>query len=778
MPRRVQNYDDYGSAVHQIILSTSDAEFLDQLIPVLKDATATNRATTLTQNLSQYAEDRESEIERIGLTKHEEFLDSVNHLQNVRERTVALTADILELNQSIQASTEKLAEQKQALVNTRAVRENISDVSDALKESLKILHAVNNAHDLIRKKGYYAALKSLEDLQNEFLIPIIQNNYATQHQLANLIQKSIPASQKTISEAVMTDLNTWLFRIRETSQFLGEVAFYHTEMRRTRQRERAEKDEFLNNFKLNSAIELVFDESEEFDVLDNEELKVDFTPLFEALHIHEALGQSDKFRSEYAATRRRQKELLLPSSVSLTTDDESSLSSLLEGIAGFAIIEKATMRQVPQLRTAIDVEELWDSMCATAISLTSKALSDIIDAQVLLNTKGRIDLFILTMEGWGYSVSRLDEFLVDLFDRYAELLKKRFSEDFQEIVSTDDYMPMAINTREEYEKVANVSWFTPDKPLEELTFPCVLPFSQMYPLCCIDIRNFLNQFYFFSDDHFQHPNKIDDTLRKSLDELLTEKVCKSLVERLSSQYLGQIVQILINLEHFEIACQELEQLLIRARSSGSAGGPLTLAATEQFRENKKTAEKRIFELVNSKIDDLVETAEYDWIAYNKPTEPSNYMQTLTRYLSNIMNSTLLGLPREIKELIYFDALSHAANKILALPLSPDVKKINPNGVAALSMDVQHLTTFVDGLENGFMLRSNLDELEQTIQLLQSDNTDEFFDVLTRNKKYGRVDAMNGPALLEKLTQQILSPGQTAQRFANFSSNLSSRFGTK
>lgn len=45
-------------------------------------------------------------------------------------------------------------------------------------------------------------------------------------------------------------------------------------------------------------------------------------------------------------------------------------------------------------------------------------------------------------------------------------------------------------------------------------------------------------------------------------------------------------------------------------------------------------------------------------------EPSNYMQTLTRYLSNIMNSTLLGLPREIKELIYFDALSHAANTIL------------------------------------------------------------------------------------------------------------------
>jgi hypothetical protein len=72
------------------------------------------------------------------------------------------------------------------------------------------------------------------------------------------------------------------------------------------------------------------------------------------------------------------------------------------------------------------------------------------------------------------------------------------------------------------------------------------------------------------------------------------------------------VQILINLEHFETACRELEQLLIAARSSTSAGGRIILNATLEFSSNKKTAEKRIFELVNSKIDDLVETAEYNW----------------------------------------------------------------------------------------------------------------------------------------------------------------------
>lgn len=267
-----------------------------------------------------------------------------------------MTSEILDLNQSIQTSTEKLAQQKQGLVDTRGVRQNITDVSDALKDSLKILHAVNNAHELIRKKKYYAALKSLDDLQNEHLVPIIQNKYATQYKLADLIQKSIPDSQKTISKAVMTDLNTWLYRIRETSQFLGEVAFFHTKLRQDRQRGRIERNAFLSRFKLNSAIELVFDENNDFDVLDNEDVQVDFTPLYEALHIHDALGQMDKFRGDYAATRRQQKELLLPNTVDLLSDDDdASLRALLESIAGFAIIEKATMQRAPQLRSTLEV---------------------------------------------------------------------------------------------------------------------------------------------------------------------------------------------------------------------------------------------------------------------------------------------------------------------------------------------------------------------------------------------------------------------------------------
>ncbi|KAK4985783.1 Rab GTPase-binding exocyst subunit S15 [Elasticomyces elasticus] len=783
MPALVEPHADLTAAVQQILLSSSGSDYVDQLIPVMKDLRTSDRAAHLIQALNHVSSDRDAEIERICNTNHQEFVASVNQLQRVREGTMVLTSEIMSLSQSIAASTEKLAEQKKALVDSRGVRQNIDDATQALKDCLEVLRLANQVHDLLGKKNHYAALRALDELQNVHLREV------TRYKIAEMIEKSVPATQRLIAEAVMTDLNTWLYRIRETSQFLGEVAFYHTEMRRARQKERLEQDEYLGSFKLNSAIELVADESEEFDVLNNDEVQVDFSPLFECIHIHDALGQADKFRQEYAATRRRQKELLLPATLDLLDEDGAGLSSLLEGIAGFAIVERATTKKTENLRAVTDVvDELWESMCQSAITLISNALHTVDNDDKLLKIKGVIALFVQTMENWGYSVASLDSLLLTLFDKYAQLLKKRFSDDFQEIVSTDDYMPMPINNLDEYDKVVNVSWYTPDKDRELLSFPCVLPFSQMYPLCCIDIRNFLNQIYLFSDDHFQNSSVIDETLRKSLDELLCEKVCQSLVERLSSQYPGQIVQILTNLDHFETACRELQELLVEARSSSSAAGPIVLAATERFEEAKKSAEKRIFELVNSKIDDLIETAEYDWTSTYTMTTASPYMQELTRYLSNIMSSVLLGLPVQIKELIYFESLAHISTALLSLPLAPSIRRISPQAVLAFRLDVQHLLDFVRGLDSGVLMEmEGLDELRQTADLMQLGSLgkeEEWYDSSVRNRRFRSVDKMNGTVLLDRVTQGVaaaaaqatpVSPVVTTKPSGQFA-NFSSKFG--
>jgi hypothetical protein len=327
---------------------------------------------------------------------------------------VSLTGEILDLNQSIQTSTERLAEQKKALVESRGHRQNIDETFRAIQDCLEVLRLANQVHDLLAKKNHYAALRALEELQNVHLKGV------TQYKIAVMIQRSVPATQRAIAEAVMSDLNTWLYRIREMSQYLGEIALFHTDQRKSRQKQRAEKIPYLEQFNLNSAIELVSDENEEYDLLQNEDLQVDFTPLFECLHIHQSLGHMDKFRTEYATTRRRQKDLLLPSSVTLMDEDGSSLHNLLEEMAGFAIVERATMKRAPDLRSSVDVsdmsspltyslgninltcipnqiDELWDSMCQAAVKLISKALPEVDNAEIIIDIKNLIALFMQTM---------------------------------------------------------------------------------------------------------------------------------------------------------------------------------------------------------------------------------------------------------------------------------------------------------------------------------------------------------------------------------------------
>ncbi|KAF2747738.1 exocyst complex subunit Sec15-like protein [Sporormia fimetaria CBS 119925] len=772
MPSAVDPRDDLWMAIKQMSQSSSDSDYIEQLVPLMKDPRYSHQ---LMQVFSKFSENRNKEIERICNANHQEFITSVNSLLEVREGSVNMTTEILELNESIQKSIEKLAAQKKALVDSRSVRQNIAEANQALNACLNVLRLANQVVDLLREKNHYGALRALDELQTIHLKEI------SRYKIAEMIEKSVPMTQKMIADAVMADLNTWLFRIRESSQFLGEIAFYYTDVRRSRNQARAEADERFAKFKLNSAVELVADETDEFDILNNEEtdLQIEFTPLFEAMHIHETLGRSDQFKSTYAATRREQKDLLLPATLNLLDPECGDLSSLLESIAGFAIIEKATIAKTQNFRQQTDVDELWDSLCQSAITLISSNLSSVKNDDLLLKIKGRIVLFMLTMEKWGYSVSAMNTLLLTLFEKYSELLKHRFAEDFLEIVSTDDYMPMPIKSLEEYDKVLSVSWYNPDKPREQLKFPLALPFSQMYPLCCIDIRHFLNQIYLFSDDYFQRSTVIDETLRDSLDELLCDKVCKSLVERLASQYPGQIVQILTNLEYFETACSELQDLLFSARTSPSVTGPVVLQATEDFKAATKSASDRIFELVNSKIDDLIEMAEYDWMATKPNTEASPYMRDLTRYLDDIAKSVLLALPPEIKALIYFDALSHASNAILDLTLDDTVKRITPAAVRNLATDTQFLSSFVERLGNPNLM-ANLDELMQTVALMATDNTDEFFDVAQRNKKYGKVDNMKGAILIEKVTEGAAVAAQSpakpavAERFGT----LGSRFGIR
>lgn len=418
----------------------------------------------LVQSLDKLSSNRDADIEHMCTNNHEEFVNSVNKLDQGRADCTSIATEILSLMQSYETSTDNLAAQKKNLVDSRNLRQNVDETAEALSECLELLQLVNQVHDLVTKQKHYAALRALDELRT--MLHLRENS---RYKIGDMIEKSVPAIQKMIAEAVMHDLNTWFYRIRDISQYIGEVAFFETEQRRTRHKERAEKDAYLGSFKLNSPIELVADETEEYDVLNNEEaqVQVDFSPLFECLHIHEALGQGDKFRAEYAVTRRRQKDLIIPTSLNLNNEDTPELKTLLESIAGFAIVERATMKRTENLRTFMDVsllslailatlltisqvDELWESMCQSALTLMASAIHSVDNAETLLNITSVVSLFVQTMEvrfqfvyvrnpvltsrkSWKFHATGLTAFLMTLFEKHVQLLRMRYSADFQEV---------------------------------------------------------------------------------------------------------------------------------------------------------------------------------------------------------------------------------------------------------------------------------------------------------------------------------------------------------
>ena len=316
---------------------------------MIKDTRYNDRTSQLSRALTHVAAQCESEIERIGSRDHRKFIGSIEQLLHVRQGSEGLVSEIMGLHDSIRQSMTELVEQKQALTDSSIVRQNIAEASSALRACLDVLSLANQVHQLLSKQNYYAALRALDELRN------VQLREISRYKIAELIGKSVPATQQLISEAVLTDLNTWLFRIRESSQFLGRLAFCNTDMRRTRLKERIDLQRIQVRFRLNSPISIVADELDEYNVMINDELEMNFTPLLESCHMYEQLGKLEEFRGRLAAHRRHQKEVMMPASISLDDEDGTDLSTLLENICGFAIVERATIRKSEKLRSLSDV---------------------------------------------------------------------------------------------------------------------------------------------------------------------------------------------------------------------------------------------------------------------------------------------------------------------------------------------------------------------------------------------------------------------------------------
>ncbi|KAL7421699.1 Rab GTPase-binding exocyst subunit S15 [Cryptotrichosporon argae] len=740
--------------------TSSTTENLEALAPLIKSIHDTDSEQLYLRSLDKFVEDKEREIEKICEGNYEDFVSSVSTLLTVRQGTTHLRRRIGELDGQMGDVGRALGEKKRALLEQKKVARNMDDAIETLQTCLRLLDLVHRVGEMIREGKYWGALRSLEDLSHLPPPSISQTPFYTH------LVSSLPSLRLSIKDAVTAGTKSWLFDIRESSARVGKLALDGMEERIRRWRARREKEGGVRLARVGGALELVSNERVEFDALDNDEIHIDFKPLYQCIHIYEALDAKSELQRNYQEDRKTQANLILSSRSSTSPETLlSTLPLLMQELVGFFIIEAHVLRTSPDFRNRRDVDDLWDGMCRRIVDIVGLGLKGCGQLEVFLESKTNILLFVQTLEGYGYNVAELNGLLITLFERYSELLLRKFSADFDQVVSEDDNQPMMVNDQEEFDQVAGVCWLATGE-MESLAmqgFPQAMPFSQTYPMCCINIRNFVDQFYQFTDGVTQHHLDIDEVLRKSLDGLLSDHVSKQIGERLMGMNnLSQIAQVVVNLEHFATACDELEGVLMNLRAS-QRGGPVKLASVQSFAATLALAQSRIDAVIASKLESFFELAEYDWTPRRPGStvdQPSTYVFEMITFLTAYVDSVLIGLNETVKTRAYQNALMRINKWLMDTLCGRDVPRLNEQALASVLADVTFIETEIARLGRS-QLDHVFDEVKLTINIILSDAVNAFMEPSIRQLSYAAVKPARLSIILAKLGKAAQMAGGPA-----------------
>ena len=150
------------------------------------------------------------------------------------------------------------------------------------------------------------------------------------------------------------------------------------------------------------------------DALDNDEIQINFKPLYQCIHIHEALDRKAEFQRNYQEDRKVSRDhIAIPGSTYLQTQATLILASrlsttpsnllntlplLMQELVGFFIIENHVLRTMPDFRSQLDVDELWNEMCRRIVDIMGQGLKGCGEPEVFLQSKTEVLLFVQTLE--------------------------------------------------------------------------------------------------------------------------------------------------------------------------------------------------------------------------------------------------------------------------------------------------------------------------------------------------------------------------------------------
>ncbi|XP_067433324.1 exocyst complex component 6 isoform X5 [Thunnus thynnus] len=594
------------------------------------------------EKLDARIRNHDREIEKMCNFHHQGFVDAITELLKVRTDAEKLMGQVTDTNRRLQEAGREVTAQTEEVIRCRIQQRNMATTVEKLQLCIPVLEMYSKLKEQLESKRYYAALKTMEQLEKVY-IPRV-----SQYRFCQIMAENLPRLREEIKEISMSDLKDFLESIRKHSDKVGETAMRQAQQHRTFNSAVAKQASLGHYTKpvysLNGRTHththngLMMDDDtgdeEEGDeeILTAQDL-VDFSPVYRCLHIYTVLGDRETFENYYRKQRKKQARLVLQPQANMHETVEG-YRKYFNQIVGFFVVEDHILHAARGLVTRAFTDELWNMALSKIIAVLRTHSSYCDDPDLVLELKNLIVIFADTLQGYGFPVNRLFDLLFEVRDQYNETLLKKWALVFREIFELDNYSPIPVETEEEYKLVVSRFPFH-DAEIEKQDFPKKLPMSQSVPQIYTQVKEFIYASLKFSESLHRSSTEIDDMLRKSTNLLLTRTLSSCLQNLIKKPHIGltELVQIIINTTHLEQACRYLEEFITNITNvSPETVHTTRLYGLSTFKDARHAAEGEIYTKLNQKIDEFIQLADYEWGMAESDGRASGYLMDLINFL--------------------------------------------------------------------------------------------------------------------------------------------------
>ncbi|XP_042363492.1 exocyst complex component 6 isoform X4 [Plectropomus leopardus] len=716
------------------------------------------------EKLDARIRNHDREIEKMCNFHHQGFVDAITELLKVRADAEKLMGQVTDTNRRLQEAGREVTAQTEEVIRCRIQQRNMATTVEKLQLCIPVLEMYSKLKEQLESKRYYAALKTMEQLEKVF-IPRV-----SQYRFCQIMAENLPRLREEIKDISMSDLKDFLESIRKHSDKVGETAMRQAQQHRTFNSAVAKQASMGHYTKpvysLNGRTHthshnglMMDDDTGDEEEADEEVLTaqdlVDFSPVYRCLHIYTVLGDRETFESYYRKQRKKQARLVL--------QPQANMHETVEGyrryfnqIVGFFVVEDHILHATRGLVTRAFTDELWNMALSKIIAVLRTHSSYCDDPDLVLELKNLIVIFADTLQGYGFPVNRLFDLLFEVRDQYNETLLKKWALVFREIFELDNYSPIPVETEEEYKLVVSRFPFH-DAEIEKQDFPKKLPMSQSVPQIYTQVKEFIYASLKFSESLHRSSTEIDDMLRKSTNLLLTRTLSSCLQNLIKKPHIGltELVQIIINTTHLEQACRYLEEFITNITNvSPETVHTTRLYGLSTFKDARHAAEGEIYTKLNQKIDEFIQLADYEWGMAESDGRASGYLMDLINFLRSTFQ-VFTHLPGKVAQTACMSACKHLSTSLMQMLLDTELKQISMGAIQQFNLDVIQCELFassepVPGFQ-GDTLQLAFIDLRQLLDLFMVwDWSTYLADYGQPTSKYLRVNPATALALLEKM----------------------------